>query len=75
MRRAKYLDFGVKRDRLHAIRVANAVVGERAAVAVEKAGVIDVVPLSKPIIIAKVDRIASEMHEGVVNLYAVGIDS
>ena len=75
MRRAKFLDVWVKRDRLHAKRAAHVAAVESAVVTVEIAGVIDVAPLSKPIIIAKVDRVASEMSEGIVNLYAVGIDS
>ena len=75
MRRAKFLDFGVKRDRLHAKRAVHAVGAQTAVAAVENAGVIDVVPLGEPIIIAKVDRVASEMPEGVVNLFLVGKDS
>jgi hypothetical protein len=75
MRRAKFLDVWVKRDRLHANRSVHVVVEEKAVAAAENAGATDVVPLSKPIIIAKVDRLATKLFQGVVNLYAVGIDS
>ena len=75
MRRAEILDFWVKRDRLHTKRDVHVVEAEKAAVAAEIAGVAHVGPLGEPITIAKVDWVTSEMPEGVVNLYAVGIDS
>ena len=55
MRRAKFLDVWVKRDRLHAIRKLNVAAVQIAVAAAEKAGAIDAVPLGEPSVRAIVD--------------------